>query len=152
MGSTVIIGVARRMRRTVAKRIAAAEPWAGDIVLADIDRAGAGLVAEEVRTTGINVRPLEVDLADIESIDRLVTAVPDAEYVAIVAGIVTSVSALEIDKPTFSRMLEVNLIGVFFAAQRFARTMIPRGAGSIVAVASISASVPRWYAGAYGAS
>ncbi len=46
-------------------------------------------------------------------------------------------------------MLEVNLNGCLLAAQAFGRQMIDKGAGALVHVASISASQPQPFSGAY---
>uniref|UniRef100_UPI0035673595 SDR family NAD(P)-dependent oxidoreductase n=1 Tax=Actibacterium sp. TaxID=1872125 RepID=UPI0035673595 len=47
------------------------------------------------------------------------------------------------------RMLEVNLNGCLIAAQAFGKQMIAKGAGALVHIASISASQPQPFSGAY---
>ena len=48
--------------------------------------------------------------------------------------------------------MAINLFGVFFTAQGYAREMVGRGSGSIVAIGSISGRFPRVGQIAYGAA
>jgi 2,3-dihydro-2,3-dihydroxybenzoate dehydrogenase len=52
----------------------------------------------------------------------------------------------------FTDVLQVNTIGCFHVAQQYAATMVRAGGGSIVAVASIAARMPRMRQAAYSAS
>ena len=71
---------------------------------------------------------------------------------AIASGIYTGGSALETTRAEMDRIFAVNLFGVFFTAQGYAREMVTRRSGSIVAIGSISGRFPRMGQIAYGAS
>jgi 2,3-dihydro-2,3-dihydroxybenzoate dehydrogenase len=81
-----------------------------------------------------------------------VNATYDARHVAIAAGVFSASSALETPPEDFTRILAVNLIGVFGVAQGYARMMRDGGGGAIVGVASIAATMPRMRQAAYCAS
>lgn len=95
---------------------------------------------------------VHVDLADQTSIATLVAATAEAERVAIAAGIYTSDPALETTREQIENVMAINLFGVFFTAQWYAREMVGRRSGSIVAIGSISGRFPRVGQIAYGAA
>jgi 2,3-dihydro-2,3-dihydroxybenzoate dehydrogenase len=149
--STVVVGAAQGIGRTVAERLSK-EPWVGHLWLADLDVAGVSEVARDIRDTGVGCSATDVDLGDSVSIDRLVAQTSDASRVAIVAGVFGSSSALETSRDEFDRILSINLVGTFLVAQGYARHMVDRGEGSICGVASIAARMPRMKQAAYAAS
>jgi NAD(P)-dependent dehydrogenase (short-subunit alcohol dehydrogenase family) len=57
------------------------------------------------------------------------------------AGIVANVPVAEMDEETFDAVVDVNLKGVFLACRAVVPSMLARGAGRIVAVSSISATM-----------
>ncbi|KAF8136524.1 hypothetical protein EV363DRAFT_1428906 [Boletus edulis] len=57
------------------------------------------------------------------------------------AGIVENYSAFDYPFDRIKRLYDINVHGAFFTAREAARNMIPQGGGSIVLVASMSASV-----------
>jgi 2,3-dihydro-2,3-dihydroxybenzoate dehydrogenase len=150
-GSTVVVGAAQGIGQAVATRLAT-EPWVGKLWLADLDEGAVTATAAGLRDAGTDCGSLQVDIADPESVERLVSATKDADQVAIVAGIFGSSPALETPKSEFDRILAVNLVGVFLVAQAYARRMVGRGDGSICGVASIAARMPRMKQAAYCAS
>ena len=150
-GTTVVVGSAQGIGEAVARRLARAD-WAGSLVLADLDFKGAEAVAADLRNAGFEARAAPVDLRLPESVDALVAAAPGADRVAIVAGIFAAAPSLDVDRAEFERVLSVNLVGVYFVAQAFAKEMVKRGAGSICAVGSIAARMPRMRQAAYSAS
>ncbi len=149
--NTVIIGAARGIGANTALRLSR-EPWAGTLLLADLDLAGAEAQAAELRKAGTDARAAYVDLADPTSIATLARDAGDVHAVAVVAAVLSSAASLEIDAAEFERVLRVNLVGVYLAAREFATGMMSRGRGAIVAVASIAGHVPRRDLPAYCAS
>ena len=151
-GTTVIVGAAQGIGAAVARRLAVAGE-ADRLVLADIRADATETLAAEIRSVAkIDVRTRVVDISSHEAILDLVEATPDARRVAIVAGIFRASPSLETTWPEFEAVLNVNLLGTFFVAQAFARQMIANGGGSIVAVCSIAARMPRMRQAAYSAS
>jgi 2,3-dihydro-2,3-dihydroxybenzoate dehydrogenase len=145
--SAVVIGGGQGIGAAIAQRLGRAE-WCSDVVVADLH----GELAEEVASGIPGATGRRVDVTDSDSLDALVAATAGAGHVAIAAGIFSASPALQTPRGDFERVLGVNLIGVFAAAQAYARTMADRGGGSIVAVASIAATMPRMRQAAYCAS
>lgn len=150
-GGTVVVGGAKGIGQAVSRRLAR-EAWAGPLVIADVDLAAAEALASDLGTPGSDCRALRVDISDLASIAALASAVPDAERLAIVAGIHVSAPSLEATWPDFERVLGVNVLGNFFVAQAFARGMVERGSGAIVALSSVSGRLARVNQAAYCAS
>lgn len=150
-GLTVVVGAAQGIGEAIARHLAAT-PWTRQIVVADINGPLVESVAASLREEGRDALGIEVDIADHASTRALVDATAEADRVAIVAGVFTAVPSLETTRDDFNRILGVNLVGNFFVAQAYAQRMVERGAGSIVAVASIAARMPRLRQAAYCAS
>lgn len=149
--STVVVGGARGIGEAVSRRLAR-EAWAGPLVIADIAIEAAEGLADELRAAGCACRAHQVDISDPASIGTLAEIVPDAERLAIVAGIHVTAPSLEADWQDFDRLLRVNVLGNFFVAQAFARGMVERGSGAIVALSSVSGRLARVNQAAYCAS
>lgn len=150
-GTTVVVGAAQGIGAAVARRLAR-EPWTDRLVIADIRLDAVEALAAELRADGRRVDPYPVDVTDDASIAALVAQSREAERLAVVAGIFTASPVLDTTRDEFARILGVNLMGNFFAAQAYAREMVQRGHGSIVGVASIASRMPRMRQAAYGAS
>ena len=148
-GTTVVIGAAQGIGAGIARRLAQ-EAWTTRLVLADLRVDGCREVAAELGD--VPVSAIEVDITDPASLGALVDASADAERVVIAAGTFAPAPALEVERAQFARIVEVNTIGVFFAAQAYAARMVERGSGAIVGIASIAARMPRMRQAAYCAS
>lgn len=57
------------------------------------------------------------------------------------AGIVENFAALDYPADRMKRLYDINVHGAFYTAREAARLMIPRGSGSIILIASMSASI-----------
>lgn len=150
-GTTVVVGGAQGIGAELARRLAR-EPWTERLVVADLRLDGCEQIAKELNGDGTEVIARQVDVTDSGQVEALLADTNDAERVAIAAGIFAPAAALEVERDLFGRILEVNLAGVFFVAQAYAREMAQRGSGAIVGVASIAARMPRMRQVAYCAS
>ncbi|WP_341879746.1 SDR family oxidoreductase [Synechococcus sp. UW140] len=150
-GTTVVVGAAHGIGAAIAHRVAR-ELWTTRLVLAGISNAQMDSLASTLRSDRLQVDVLHVDLADECSIAALVEKSNEAERVAIASGIYISSSALTTSRAEIDSVLAINLYGVFFTAQHYARAMISRKSGSIVAIGSISGRFPRLGQVAYGAA
>jgi 2,3-dihydro-2,3-dihydroxybenzoate dehydrogenase len=147
-GTTVVVGAAQGIGAGIARRLAA-EPWTERIVLADLKVDGCRELAAEVDCPA---EAFETDITDPDAVAALVSATADAGRVAIAAGAFAPAPALEVEREEFARIIDVNLKGVFFVAQAYAREMVERDGGAIVGVASIAARMPRMRQASYCAS
>jgi 2,3-dihydro-2,3-dihydroxybenzoate dehydrogenase len=149
-GTTVVVGAAQGIGAGIARRLAS-ESWTSRLVLADLKADGCRELAAELGDAA-ETEVHGVDIADPAQVAALVEASGDAARVAIAAGTFAPSPALEVEREDFARIVEVNLLGVFFVAQAYARAMAERGSGAIVGIASIAARMPRMRQAAYCAS
>ena len=148
--TTVVVGAAQGIGAGIARRLAG-ESWTSRLVLADLKPDGCRELAAELGGD-VETEVHDVDIADPAQVAGLVASSTDAARVAIAAGTFAPAAAIEVDREQFARIIEVNLTGVFFVAQAYARAMAERGSGAIVGVASIAARMPRMRQAAYCAS
>lgn len=113
------------------------------VAVCDVNAAGADRVCEDILKTGGRARAFAFDVTDIDATENAVD-----EIEAVFGPISGLVAAAGISRPslaeampieTWSNVIAVNLTGVFLSCQAVGRRMIPRGAGSIVAIASANA-------------
>ena len=129
----------------------------GDAVVRLLREEGARVVATDLAAAigdGANIEPL--DITDSAAVDALVDRV-EREWGPIecgvnVAGILATGLALETDDAEWRRVFDVNTHGLFHVCRALGRRMRGRRRGSIVAVGSNAAGVPRHSMAAYAAS
>lgn len=135
--ATLVTGGARGIGRGIAERLARR----GDTVfIADI--AGEEETAARLRTQGLDVHPLKLDVRDVTAIAAAVERIDQGTPLGTVvnnAGIGWARPLVDVTPEDFDGLLAVNLRAVFFGIQAAAKVMIPRGAGCIVNTASTSA-------------
>ncbi len=68
------------------------------------------------------------------------------------AGALYADAVMDIELSKWNQLLSVNLSGYLLCAQLFGRQMCSKGRGAMVHIASISASIPQPYSGAYSVS
>lgn len=151
MSLTVIVGAARGIGRGIAEQLATADPERA-MLLADVDETGVTHVARSLSATGADVTSRGVDIADLASLVDLLAVSEAADQVVIAAGIFRSSPSLKTPVSEFEEVFRVNTFGCFQVAQGYAAQMAERGGGSIVAIASIAARMPRMWQAAYSGS
>lgn len=109
------------------------------VVCVDVNGDSAASVADRLE----NAVPVTADVTDEADCDRMVQAAlstfGDINVAVACAGIEMGAEALDVDGDTFRRVVEVNLTGTFFTAQRVGRAMRSAGhGGSIVLIGSIN--------------
>ena len=125
-----------------------------EVVVSDIDEAGAEQTAARITEAGGVAHPYVLDVSDPEAVERFADAVCTAHGVPDVvvnnAGIGVAGDFLDTPPEQFDRVLEVNLGGVVNGCRAFARRMVDRGTGGhIVNVASMAAYTPLGSLNAY---
>lgn len=112
------------------------------VTIADVDLDLAQRSCETLRERGLQVGALRLDVTDVAEIDGVLSqADRDAPLTTVVcnAGLGFAGSIVDTSEHDFDRLMAVNLKGVFFVMQAALRLMVPRGAGSVVNIASTSA-------------
>jgi NAD(P)-dependent dehydrogenase (short-subunit alcohol dehydrogenase family) len=110
------------------------------VALTSRDVARVEPVASEVQAMGRRALPLSLEVTRLESIDAALAAVLDEfgriDVLINNAGINIPEPALEVSEEHWDRILDTNLKGLFFCAQKVGRVMVRQGRGKIVNVAS----------------
>lgn len=140
MKTAIVTGSGTGIGRAIAKRLAR-DRFA--VALADQDVAAAGSAAREIEAGGGAAFPVAVDVSDSSSVSRMASAVL-ARYGSIdalvnnagIAG--PSAPVQDYAEENWRRVLAVDLDGVFFCAKAVLPTMLARGSGRIVNIASIA--------------
>jgi NAD(P)-dependent dehydrogenase (short-subunit alcohol dehydrogenase family) len=117
-------------------------------------RAGADLIVtsrtleslkpfqQEIEALGRKAVPLELDVRDYASIQRMAEqaakAYPRIDILVNNAGCNVRKPALEISWDEWNLVLDTNLRGTFFVAQAIARQMIPNSYGRIINIGSVT--------------
>lgn len=128
-----------------------------ELVVSDIDEAGAKATAAEVVARGGVAHAYVLDVADAEAVEQFVEQVCAAHGVPDVvvnnAGIGHAGNFLDTPADQYDRVLDINFGGVVNCCRAFASRLVERGAGGhIVNVASMAAYVPAGSMNAYATS
>ncbi len=129
-------GIGRSIALTLAKRGA-------DVVVADLDLAGAEKVAGEIRALKGGAMAARVDVTKKESVDELVRQVLDRfgriDILVNNAGITQPIKVMDMTEADWDRIMAVNLKGTFLCSKAVLPAMIRQGYGRIVNMSSVSA-------------
>lgn len=148
----IVTGAGQGIGFEISKQLCA---LGASVVLNDIDKKLADDAAATIRAKKNNCIALAGDSADIDFIQKLVeTAVSEFGKLDIVianAGITLFGDFLDYPADSFYRVMNVNLGGSFFLAQRAARQMISQSSGgSILFTSSVTGHQAHKKLAAYG--
>jgi gluconate 5-dehydrogenase len=151
--TAIVTGTSRGLGQYFARALAKA---GADLVLTGRTRATLLPFAEEIAKLGRRAVPLELDVRNQESIERMAAAAEQAfgriDILVNNAGMNIRKPALDVTWDDWNTILDTNLRGSFFVAQAVARRMVPRRYGRIINIGSVTSVAG--YAGLapYGAS
>jgi NAD(P)-dependent dehydrogenase (short-subunit alcohol dehydrogenase family) len=113
-------------------------------------------VATAIEATGRRTLRQPVDVGDAASVhalrDACLAAFGAVDIVVAAAGTTKRVASAEMNEDDWNRILDTNITGMMRTYQAFAPSMIARGAGRLIGIASISSFVGLLEVAAYGAS
>ena len=116
------------------------------VIVADLDKAHADKVVEEIRAAGGTAKGFAVDVAHAEEVERMVAfavktygALHLAVNNAGIGGPIAPVADYPLDG--WKSVIDINLNGVFFCVKYEIAAMLKSGGGAIVNMASILGSV-----------
>jgi NAD(P)-dependent dehydrogenase (short-subunit alcohol dehydrogenase family) len=140
----LVTGGSRGIGRAIALGLARE---GADVAVNFVARADAAeRTAEEIRALGRRALAVRADTADRRQVEAMVEEVGarlgPVDVLVNNAGVQRRVPFLDLEEGDWDRMLGVDLKGYFLVGQAVARTMRPRGRGSIVNVSSEAASLP----------
>ena len=149
----IVTGASRGLGQVFGRALAAA---GADLAVTSRTLDSLQPFCDEITALGRRIVPLELNLRDHESIQRMVAAAHDAfgriDILVNNAGCNIRKPAVDVTWDDWNTILDTNLRGTFFVAQAVARHMIPRRYGRIINIGSVTSV--NGYAGLapYGAS
>ena len=150
----IVTGGAKGIGRSIACLLA---EEGAKVVIADIDLERASESSDDINKKGLHAYPIRVDVADPESIKKMVKKVV-SEYnrVDILvnnAGILHSTPIEDITVDEWDDMMNINLRGAFFASKEVLSVMKERRSGRIINISSLAGRMGGYANGvAYSAS
>jgi len=151
--AAIITGAGRGIGRAIAIELAG---LGADIVVAELDAAGAERTASEVQALGRRAVPVQTDVTSAESRASMVRQAVDAfgriDVLVNNAGVYRSSAPLETTEAQWDLVLGVNARAVLFCALAVLPTMQAAGRGCIISIASMAGKIAQPNALAYGAS
>lgn len=138
----LVTGAGRGIGQEIAQLFAEKE---ASVVVADLDYNAAEKVAKEIISGGNDAIPLEVDVTNKESVNKMVDSIiehyGDLDILINNAGIVRDRMMHRMSEEDFMEVLEVNMKGTFLCMQAASLYMRKAGKGKIVNMSSISGKV-----------
>jgi gluconate 5-dehydrogenase len=149
----IVTGASRGLGQHFGRALALA---GADLVITSRDPRSLAPFQEEIEALGRRALPLELDVREYESIQKMADAAQSAygrlDILVNNAGCNVRKCALDVTWDDWNLVLDTNLRGTFFVAQAVARKMLARRYGRIINIGSVTAVFG--YAGMapYGAS
>lgn len=117
----------------------------GRLVLLDRDADALAEARKQLGDAGFSAEVLEMDVAKSSDVDGAASWVGDefggADVLFNSAGVARLHTAAEITDEDWSKVIDVNLNGMFYACRAFSKSMLRRGAGSIINMGSMSGTI-----------
>jgi len=140
IGKTAIVtGSARGIGRSIAQALARR---GADVVISDVDAAGAEATAAEIAQRGRRTLAIACNVTrrdEVEAlIERTLAAWGRLDILVNNAGITRDTLAIRMTEEQWDLVLDVNLKGTFFGCAAAAKAMIKARSGAIVNIASIT--------------
>lgn len=107
--------------------------------------------AQALRATGVNVEHLQVDLATLDGVDRLVALVAGRPVDALLANAGHGLGHAFLEQPVedWRHVIDTNITGTIYLVQRLAPAMVERGRGRILFTGSIAGLMPGTFQAVY---
>lgn len=127
-----------------------------DVVASSRSQEAVDRLADEIEGMGRTTLRITSDVLDRSSLqhlhDSVISKYGSIEILVNSAGITKKMPTLDCSEEEWDGIMDVNLKGTLFACQIFGKSMIERGSGRIVNIASLSTFVAFHEVAAYGAS
>jgi len=149
----VVVGGSSGIGRTLALGLAQA---GADVVASARRMELVNTLAAEVESLGRKSLRVTCDVADRNSLDKLLKACLDAfgkvDILVNAAGITKRAPTLDYPEADWNRIMDTNLTGTLRACQVFGRHMLERRYGRIINIASMGTFLALFEVAAYSAS
>ena len=138
----IVTGGGRGIGRAIALELGR---QGADIVIAELDHAGAKRTAEEVGALGRRSLATTTDVtsrADLRAmVDRAKAEFGRIDILVNNAGIYRAASTLDVTEDHWDAIMNINAKAVFFATQAVLPTMMAQKSGAIVSLASMAGKI-----------
>ncbi len=138
----IVTGAGRGIGRATALELAR---LGADIVIAEMDQAGAKRTAEEVGALGRRAVATSTDVtsrADLRAmVDRTKAEFGRIDILVNNAGIYRAAATVDVTEEHWDAIMNINAKAVFFASQAVIPTMAAQKSGSIVSLASMAGKI-----------
>jgi NAD(P)-dependent dehydrogenase (short-subunit alcohol dehydrogenase family) len=135
----LVTGGSRGLGKEFARALAGA---GARVAVLSRHQAECDAVVAELSVTGVAAVGVEADVTDRSQLERCLRQIEDrlgpVDILVNNAGIALKKDALDVTVEEWSRVLSVNLDGVWNCSQIFGRGMVARGHGSIINIGSMS--------------
>ena len=149
----VVIGGTSGLGKAVALGLANA---GADVIASSRSQLAVEEIASEIQASGRGTLAMVSDVTDRGSLqalhNRVVEEFGNIHVLVYAAGITQKIPTLDCSEEMWERIMDVNLTGALRCSQIFGRTMIARGYGRIIHIASLSTFVAFHEVAAYCAS
>ena len=107
--------------------------------------------AETFRAMGVNVTPVEADLATVEGVDKLCAALNGGPVEVVIANAARGLGKafLDQDFDQVRHVIDTNITGTIYLLHRIGREMVNRRHGRILIVGSIAGFIPGSFSAVY---
>jgi short-subunit dehydrogenase len=126
-----------------------------DILIA-ADGDGINSAAREIEGLGVDVKPVQVDLATHDGVHQLQSAIEatgrPVDAIAINAGVGVNGRFVDTDLAAELNMVNLNVVSTLHLAKYIVKQMVARGSGRILFTSSIAGTMPTPYETVYGAT
>ncbi len=152
--TALVTGGSRGIGAAIVRELAATGARVAVNYVKNSDRAEE--VCRDIQKQGGTAFPVQANVESVDEVNAMFDAV-EAEFgpVDILvnnAGIETRQTSLSFDEATYDRIMNINLKGAFFAAQRALIHMKERGWGRVVNISSVHELQPTGFCTVYGIS
>jgi len=151
--AAIVTGASRGLGQQMSQALARA---GADLVITSRSKDRLADSQREIEAIGRRAVPLELDVRDYDSIQRMAddawAAYGKIDILVNNAGCNVRKRAVEVTWEEWNLVLNTNLRGPFFVSQAVAKKMIPRGYGRIINIGSVTAVFGYSGLAPYGAS
>jgi len=137
--AAIVTGASRGLGQYFSRALARA---GADLVITSRRLESLAAFKEEIESTGRRALPLELDVRNYESIQRMVEKAVEfygkIDILVNNAGCNVRKPSLEITLEDWNLVLDTNLRGTFFVAREVAKKMIPHKKGRIINIGSVT--------------
>ncbi len=147
--TALVTGGTSGIGRAVAQRLAR---HGAQVIVTGRDKQRGDDVVAEIEAAGGKARFIAADLANFDDVRRLAEAAADVDVLVNNAGVFPGGPTEQTSEADFDLVFDVNVKAPFYLTAAIAPRMAARGAGAIISISTMAATIGMHGLAAYGAS